>query len=326
MLTLLAGGAIGWKVGPTTQLVLVISTIYQIVNAAIRVCIISLTPALVDQKKLTETNGWLTVVFQGGYVSGVICSGVLLDYIGFSFSLVVAALSSFFASYAYMNVTRGISLENIEGLGGRQSITFGRMLRRILASPKVVWLIVIGAIDLILIGLFNMSSPPLVARFLGGSSTALADVGIVFASGSIFMGFIIGKYKLSAATLERWLWLPPVLFSFISVEFVYFNLISYLFLAFFFGASVALLTVYCTSIVQEIVPSTMRGRFSAVRRMTSGSLVSLAAWFFASGYSVSLNMTMLYGFAISMNLVLLVILWSVLYKPARRGVLGALLF
>jgi MFS family permease len=318
-LTLLIGSMVGLNIGPTFQLVLVVSTIFQAVNAAVRVCVVSITPALVDPKKLTTINGWMTAAFQGGHVSGVICSGVLLDHIGFSLSLLITSATALLACYAYANVSRGNTIENSEGFGSNSGVTFWQVLRRVLASPTVIWLIVIGAIDLILIGLFNLSRPPLVAKYLEGSSTALANTGIVFAFGSLFMGLIIGNFKLSITILERWLWLPPILFTFILLEYVYFNLMSYLFLGFCFGASVALLSIYCTSYIQEIVPTNMIGRFSAVRRMTSGTLVSLATWFFASGYSSSLNQAMMFGLVISLTLVLLTVFWSMFYMPARRG-------
>lgn len=273
-----------WGLHPDGMLL--VSVVVGVLNAGVRVGVFALTPSLVQSNSLANMNGRQQIAFQAGHLCGVLAAGTLLDRVGFSACLVAVAASMAVAGSFYWRASVGLVLvAPMRGYSGSLLAGFARMLRPVVTSPMMIWIIVLGAGDLIVVALFNLALPLLVERQLGGSSLAVSAAGVSFALGSILLGLVVTRADLEIHQLHKALILMPVLAFATIVQLQFFHAYVYFALVFALGFATALHTVYFTTTVQALVEPSLRGRFAAIRRMTSATLVGSCSYAFAAAYA-----------------------------------------
>jgi MFS family permease len=268
------------------DLLLLASMLIGMLNAAVRIGVFVLVPALVQASGLTNMNGRHQVAFQSGHLLGVLAAGSLMDIVGLGPCLLAVAVSTTLATWFYARACIGLVVVlPVRTYRGNLFSGFVRMLRPVVKSPIMVWIIVLGAADLIVVALFNLSLPLLVERYLASSPLAISVAGVLFASGSITLGWVVTRFNLEIYHLHRLLLLMPLVAIAIALQLIVFRTYFYFGLTYVLGFATALCTVYFTTTVQALVAPTLRGRFAAIRRMSSATLVGCCSYAFAAAYS-----------------------------------------
>ena len=279
-------GAAVLLVGPQADVLLVASVIIAMLNAAIRIAVFALVPALVQSSGLADMNGRHQISFQSGHLIGVSLAGVAMDHVGLGPCLLVMALVTALASMHYGLAGDGLD-ESMSGQGLMASPLRGflRLVVPVISSPMMVWIIVLGAADLIVVALFNLALPIVMERNLPGHASAVSAAGMVFALGAITLGMLVTRRDLDIPQLHPALLLMPVATMLVLLQLKLFSVYVYYPLAFVMGAGTALHSVYFTTMLQGLVAPRLRASFAAVRRMTSATLVGACSSAFAAAYA-----------------------------------------
>jgi len=285
-LVLLIGGLLAWGNGVSASHVLAASLITGMLNAAVRVCVFTLTPALVATHQLMQINGRQQVAFQLGNLSGVLLAGVLFDRIGLGASFLMVACFTAIASLCYRQATTGLARPgDAPGFPPSLRAGFFQLLPALLQKKMLIALFALGASDLIAISMFNLMLPVLVTAHMGGESFALALVDSFYTAGSVVLGWMVGRFALRGRVLHPLLLLMPVVLLGAMLQTLWFNRITCFVVVFGLGFLVSSYTVYFSATIQALVPTTLRGRFAALRRMVSTIVVSGTSAIFAASYA-----------------------------------------
>jgi hypothetical protein len=280
-------GAAVWFAGPQADVLLAASVLIAMLNAAIRIAVFALVPALVQASGLADMNGRHQLSFQSGHLIGVSLAGVAMDHLGLGPSLLGVALVTVLASQLYGLAGAGLAavLAGQGPVAGHHLRGFLRMLAPVIGSPMMVWIIVLGAADLIVVALFNLALPILIERNLPGHSSAVSVAGVFFALGAIALGAVVTRRDLDIPQLHGALLLMPVATLLTMLQLKLFSIYVYYPLALVMGAGTALHAVYFTTMLQGLVAPHLRAGFAAVRRMTSATLVGGCSSAFAAAYA-----------------------------------------
>ncbi|MEQ0777763.1 MFS transporter [Paraburkholderia tropica] len=277
-----AGAAAGWL---SPGGVLGASLVTSALNASVRVCVFTLTPALAPVEGLMRINGRQQVAFQSGNLAGVLLAGVLLDRLGTAASFLMTGVCTALAACCY---ARAAVVDRAAGMGlptHNPRAGFLQLAPALIRKPMLLALFALGAGDLVAVSIFNLTLPVLIARHFGGRSLALAGVDSAFTLGSVLLGWVVGRYALKGRQLHTLLLLMPLALGGFELQTVWFDQWVCVGLAFCTGVFVAAYSVYFSATVQALVPSSLRGRFAALRRMVSTTIVAGASYSFTLGYA-----------------------------------------
>lgn len=285
-LMLLVCGLLACGEGVSAGNVLAASLITGMLNAAVRVCVFTLTPALVASHELMQINGRQQVAFQLGNLSGVLIAGALFDRIGLGASFFIAACFTAIASVCYRQAAAGLARPS-DSLNFSPSLRAGffQLLPALRQKKILIALFALGASDLIAISMFNLMLPVLVTTHLGGESFALSLIDSFYTAGSVLLGWMVGRFALRGRMLHPLLLLMPVVLFGTTLQALWFNRITCLMVVFGLGFLVPSYTIYFSATVQALVPASLRGRFAALRRMVSTIVVSGTSAAFAASYA-----------------------------------------
>jgi MFS family permease len=274
-----------WR-GTLPDAMLLASVLVGIANAGVRIGVFALVPSLVQASGLANMNGRQQVAFQSGHLVGVLAAGALVDRVGMAPCLIAVAATMAAAGWFYARATEGLAVTAVQrSFSGSLLSGFARMLLPVMRSPVMAWIIVLGAADLVVVAQFNLALPLLVQRHLGGNSLAVSAAGVAFALGSMLLGALVSRHDLDIRHLHRALLAMPIVACAVAAQLLWFNLVGYFALTFVLGFMTALHTVYFTTTVQTLVAPALRGRFAAIRRMTSATLVGGCSYAFAVAYA-----------------------------------------
>jgi MFS family permease len=285
-LMLLVCGLLALGEGVSAGNVLAASLITGMLNAAVRVCVFTLTPALVARHELMQINGRQQVAFQLGNLSGVLLAGALFDRIGLGASFFIVACFTAIASVCYRQAATGLARPS-DTLGFNRSLRAGffQLLPALRQKKILIALFALGASDLIAISMFNLMLPVLVTTHLDGESFALALIDSFYTAGSVVLGWMVGRFALRGRMLHPLLLLMPVVLLGTTLQTLWFNRITCLAVVFGLGFLVPSYTIYFSATIQALVPASLRGRFAALRRMVSTIVVSGTSATFAASYA-----------------------------------------
>lgn len=295
----------------SVNLILAISILSNVLNAAIRLGVFTLTPALTANNALIQINGRQQIAFQGGNLIGVLSAGLLMDQLAISYSFCLVGVMMVGAVYGYAGATTGSSKHEIAAPRHH----FFTMLPLLWRSPMLIMLIVLGASDLIAINLFNLLLPIVTDRYFDGQSTALSLMDACFTLGAIAMGWYAGRRAIKGRQLHRYLLLMPVALVAVIAQIHYFSTPVCFLIMLILGFLVASYSVYFSAAIQALIPPALRGRFAALRRMISTLLVIVATFCFTLSFQY-------FGakgaIAVSVMLALLIVICGVCWMSYRR--------
>jgi MFS family permease len=254
-------------------------------DASVRVCLFTLTPVLAAEVGLIRVNGRQQVAFQTGTLAGVLLAGALVDRAGASASYLLTAACAALAAACYARAARVADCAPASQPARNARAGFLRLVPALFGTPMLIVLFALGACDLIAISVFNLTLPVLAAKHFEGHSSALAAIDSAYTVGSAALGWVVGRFSLKGRQLHHLLLLMPFAFAGVVAQTVWFNRPLCIALAFATGFLVASYTVYFTATVQALVPASLRGRFAALSRMMSSSIVALASYAYTLAYA-----------------------------------------
>ncbi|WP_210484340.1 MFS transporter [Pantoea ananatis] len=261
-------------------LILVISIASNVFNAAIRLGVFTLTPALTKANSLIQINARQQIAFQGGNLTGVLLAGLLMDHLAMSYSFCLVAAVMTAAVYGYRGATVNASRPDITAPRHH----FFALLPHLWRSPMLIMLIILGACDLIAINLFNLLLPLITKYYFNGQSTALSLMDASFTFGAIIMGWYAGRHAIKGRKLHPYLLMMPFALVATIMQIHFFSAALCFLFMLLLGFFVASYSVYFSAAIQALIPSSLRGRFAALRRMISTLLVILSALFFTFSF------------------------------------------
>lgn len=264
----------------SVNIILAISIISNMLNAAIRLGVFTLTPALTAHNGLIQINGRQQVAFQGGNLLGVLSAGLLIDHLPIAYSFCLVCLMMLGAVYGYAGATSGSQKPDV-AVPRHRFFTLVPLLWR---SPMLIMLIVLGASDLVAINVFNLMLPILTDRYFHGQSTAFSIMDACFTVGAILMGWYTGRRAIKGRKLHRYLLLMPLALIVAVSQIAFFNAALCFVAMLILGFLVASYSVYFSAAIQALIPPTLRGRFAALRRMISTLLVMVATSLFTFSF------------------------------------------
>lgn len=266
--------------GTSVNLILAISILSNVLNAAIRLGVFTMTPELTANNALIQINGRQQIAFQGGNLIGVLLAGLLMDQLAINHSFYLVSVMMAGAVYGYAGVITGSSKRVV--VAPRHH--FFNMLPLLWRSPMLIMLIVLGASDLIAINMFNLLLPIVTKRYFHGQSTALSLMDACFTLGAIAMGWYAGRRAIKGGQLHRYLLLMPVALVAVIAQVQYFSTSVCFIIILLLGFLVASYSVYFSAAIQALIPPALRGRFAALRRMISTLLVIVATFCFTISF------------------------------------------
>ncbi|WLG85678.1 MFS transporter [Pseudomonas cucumis] len=316
-LVLLVCGGLAWGNEVSAASVLAASLITGMLNACVRVCVFTLTPALAAKHELMQINGRQQVAFQLGNLSGVLLAGALFDQIGLGASFLIVAAFTAMASLGYRQAVIGLARpSDIPGFTRNLRAGFFQLVPALFQKKMLIALFALGASDLIAISMFNLMLPVLVTTHFGGQSFALAIVDSFYTVGSVVLGWMVGRFALKGRELHPLLLLMPVVLLSTMLQSIWFNRITCFVVVFGLGFLVSSYTVYFTATIQALVPAALRGRFAALRRMVSTVVVSGTSAIFAASYA---NQGLVGAVWATMGIALAILAGGIGWVWMRRG-------
>ncbi|MFC5475235.1 MFS transporter [Paraherbaspirillum soli] len=307
--------------GPHADIMLLASVLIGVLNSAIRIGVFVLVPTLVHASSLINMNGRHQLASQGGLLLGVLVAGAVMDRVGLVHCLFAIAAGTAVAGWFYARASTGLVATSAKPTySGNLFRGFARMLGTVMRSPEIIWVIVLGAADLVVVALFNLSLPLLVERHLDGRAMILSTVDVMFTLGSITLGWLVARHNLEIPQLHRVLLLMPIVAIATMLQLIFFEAYAYFLLVYVLGFATASHTVYFTTTVQALVAPELRGRFAAIRRMTSATLVGTCTYTFTAAYAgMGLPSAVTMATLICVALALCCLAWVLLRREAAKN-------
>jgi MFS family permease len=243
----------------------------------------SIIPNLVRPKELVTANSISEVSFQLTNIFGSALAGILISIIGTvniffidSFSYLFSALMIFTIRFAGLQLD--IRLEGAKDILAR----VWEGLKTIRANTIILTLIIMMAIMNFALGPFNVLTPRLSEEVLKAGSAGLGFIMSAFSVGMLIGALLVGSLgkKISVGrSITLGVLISGFFFSIFALSK---NLSNSLILVAIFGFSFAAPKVYGISVIQNLVPNSIRGRIFSIQMLLSNIMFPLS--FLLSGW------------------------------------------
>lgn len=243
----------------------------------------SIIPNLVRPEELVTANSISEVSFQLTNIFGSALAGILISIIGTvniffidSFSYLISALMIFTIRFAGLQLD--IRLEGVKDILAR----VWEGLKTIKANTIILTLLIMMAIMNFALGPFNVLTPRLSEEVLKAGSTGLGFIMSAFSVGMLIGALLIGslgKRIPVGKTITLGVLISGFFFSIFALSK---NISNSFILAAIFGFSFAAPKVYGITVIQNLVPDSIRGRIFSIQMLLANIMFPLS--FLLSGW------------------------------------------
>lgn len=243
----------------------------------------SMIPNLVRPKELVTANSISEVSFQLTNIFGSALAGILISIIGTvniffidSFSYLFSALMIF--TIRFVGLQMDIRLEGVKDILAR----VWEGLKTIKANTIILTILIMMAIMNFALGPFNVLTPRLSEEILKAGSTGFGFIMSAFSVGMLIGAFLIGslgKRIPVGKSITLGILIAGFFFSIFALSK---NIFNSLILVAIFGFSFAAPKVYGITIIQNLVPDSIRGRIFSIQMLLSNIMFPLS--FLLSGW------------------------------------------
>jgi len=243
----------------------------------------SIIPNLVRPEELVTANSISEVSFQLTNIFGSALAGILISIIGTvniffidSFTYLISALMIF--TIRFIGLQMDIKLEGVKDILAR----VWEGLKTIKANMIILTLLIMMAIMNFALGPFNVLTPRLSEEILKAGSTGFGFIMSAFSVGMLIGALLVGnlgKRIPVGKSITLGILISGFFFSMFALSK---NIFNSLILAAMFGFSFAAPKVYGITVIQNLVPDSIRGRIFSIQMLLTNIMFPLS--FLLSGW------------------------------------------
>lgn len=278
--------ALVWQIGSSVYVLLATSMALSTVNPIIKLCVFSLTPELSKREALEKNNGVLTLAFQAGQLTGMICAAILLKYVDIG-TIFLAVAAVYFLSFVFYS----LATANLSTAKSTATSIFPSASNRF-DSIKEVWqvcrkfslLLLLSNLDFAAVALFNLLLATVVFTHFDNNPMWLSGLDASFSIGALLGGFIIAHQlrKSNSSVLDSVK--TQCFFALYLVCALFYDFRFALpLITLGFGVYLSCSTVFWNTYLQNEFPSEYKGRLAGARNLVSSifiGVVTLTVSFF----------------------------------------------
>ena len=243
----------------------------------------SIIPNLVRPEELVTANSISEVSFQLTNIFGSALAGILISIIGTvniffidSLSYLLSAFMIFTIKFAGLQMD--IRLEGVKDILAR--VREG--LKVIKTNSIILTILIMMAIMNFALGPFNVLTPKLSEEILKAGSTGFGFIMSAFSVGMLIGAFLVGNLGKRIPVGKSITLSILIAGFFFSIFALSKNIFSSLILVAIFGFLFAVPRVYGISVIQNLVPDSIRGRIFSIQMFLSNIMFPLS--FLLSGW------------------------------------------